>query len=250
MNPKSSRIFSIRVCLSLAILASAFVCALNVVKVKERISSLEANLRQQIAARQAAELQGEAVKVKLRETALALEVATEQRQRVIDDAFVLNRRAEELSASLKVSQRSREQAEVELSRFRAAGMEPDQIVVAARDLKSLRTALATSEEKKRQLEQKLRASAVDEGAEIRLPAELKGKVLLSDPKWHFVILDLGSDQDVVKNAELLLSRDRNLVAKVRISSVQREQCIANLLPGWELSEISEGDLAIPAHPRS
>src|SRR5262249_24586718 len=146
-------------------------------------------LRQQIAARQAAELQGEAVKVKLRETALALEVATEQRQRVIDDAFVLNRRTEELSASLKVSQRSREQAEVELSRFRAAGMEPDQIVVAARDLKSLRTALATSEEKKRQLEQKLRATALDEGAEIRLPAELKGKVLLSDPKWHFVILD-------------------------------------------------------------
>ena len=250
MTPQPSRIFSIRISLSLALLASASVCVLNIVKVKERITSLEGNLKQQIAARRVAEMQSEAVTAKLRETALALEVATEERQQAIADALVRSRRAEELSAALAVSQRTRENAEVELSRFRAAGMEPEQIVFAARDLSNLRGALATAEEQKKLLEQKLRFVQVNEGPEIWLPAEIKGKVILSDPKWRFVVLDLGSDQGIVKNAELLLSRNSKLVAKVKISSVQKAQSIANLLPGWELSEIAEGDLAIPAHPHS
>ena len=184
MTPQPSRIFSIRISLSLALLASASVCVLNIVKVKERITSLEANLKQQIAARRVAEMQSEAVTAKLRETALALEVATEERQQAIADALVRSRRAEELSAALAVSQRTRENAEVELSRFRAAGMEPEQIVFAARDLSNLRGALATAEEQKKLLEQKLRYVQVNEGPEIWLPAEIKGRVILSDVITH------------------------------------------------------------------
>jgi hypothetical protein len=35
-----------------------------------------------------------------------------------------------------------------------------------------------------------------------------------------------------------------------VSRVQNDRSIANLLPGWELVEIMEGDLVIPADPQS
>ena len=47
-----------------------------------------------------------------------------------------------------------------------------------------------------------------------------------------------------------MSRNGKLVAKARVSSVQKNRCVANLVPGWELSEVVEGDVVIPAHPDS
>ena len=44
--------------------------------------------------------------------------------------------------------------------------------------------------------------------------------------------------------------DGKLVAKVKVSSVQKDRAVANVVPGWQLGEIFEGDLAIPAHPAS
>ena len=47
-----------------------------------------------------------------------------------------------------------------------------------------------------------------------------------------------------------MSRAGRLVAKARVSRVQHDRCIANLLPGWELADLAEGDVAIPGFPRS
>ncbi len=54
----------------------------------------------------------------------------------------------------------------------------------------------------------------------------------------------------MENGELLLNRKGKLVAKVIIRSVQKDRCIANVEPGWQLGEVMEGDLAIPAYPSS
>jgi hypothetical protein len=85
---------------------------------------------------------------------------------------------------------------------------------------------------------------------VTLPASLKGKVLVADPKWNFVVLNVGEDQGVLERGELLVNRNGRLVAKVVVRSVQKDRCIANVLPGWELGEVMEGDLVIPAHPAS
>ena len=45
---------------------------------------------------------------------------------------------------------------------------------------------------------------------------------------------------------MLVSRKGKLVAKVRIWMVQRERCVANVLPGWKLTDVVEGDQAVPA----
>jgi hypothetical protein len=40
------------------------------------------------------------------------------------------------------------------------------------------------------------------------------------------------------------------VAKVRVSKVQKDRSVANIMPGWQLGEVLEGDQVIPAHPAS
>jgi archaellum component FlaG (FlaF/FlaG flagellin family) len=77
---------------------------------------------------------------------------------------------------------------------------------------------------------------------------LVGKVLVTDPKWDFVVLNVGEDQGVLDNGELLVSRDGKLVAKVKITSVQKDRSIANIEPGSKLGEVLEGDKVIPAYP--
>jgi hypothetical protein len=80
--------------------------------------------------------------------------------------------------------------------------------------------------------------------------DLRGKVLVADPKWEFVVLDIGEDGGAKVNGELLVSRNGRLVAKIIIRDVQKDRAIANLMPGWKLGDVSEGDQVIPAHPAS
>jgi hypothetical protein len=83
---------------------------------------------------------------------------------------------------------------------------------------------------------------------VKLRADLHGKILVVDPKWDFVVLDIGEDQGVIPAGELLVSRDGRLVAKVVVRSVQKDRCIANIIPGWKLGDMIEGDEVSPAHP--
>jgi hypothetical protein len=79
---------------------------------------------------------------------------------------------------------------------------------------------------------------------------LKGKIVVVDPKWDFVVLNIGDEQGAIQDGEMLVSREGKLVAKVVIRSVQKDRCIANVVPGWKLGEMIEGDEVTPAHPAS
>jgi hypothetical protein len=83
---------------------------------------------------------------------------------------------------------------------------------------------------------------------VKLPPGLKGKVINVDPKWDFVVLNIGGDQEAVEGGEMLVSRGGKLVAKVIIRRVEKNYSIANIVPGWKLGELIEGDDATPAHP--
>jgi hypothetical protein len=85
---------------------------------------------------------------------------------------------------------------------------------------------------------------------VLLPAALRGKVLAVDPKWNFVILDVGENQGILEYGELLVNRNGKLVGKVIVRNVQKDRSTANLMPGWEIGEVIEGDQVIPAHPAS
>jgi DNA repair exonuclease SbcCD ATPase subunit len=75
-----------------------------------------------------------------------------------------------------------------------------------------------------------------------MPDGLRGKVLAVDPRYDFVVLDIGQKEGVVMNGKLLVNRNGKLVAKLKITEdIQNERCIANVMPGWKLSDIMEGD---------
>jgi hypothetical protein len=93
-------------------------------------------------------------------------------------------------------------------------------------------------------------SLVGPDPDIKLPANLKGNVLVVDPKWDFVVLNVGDVQGAIPDAELLVSRQGKLVAKVILRSVEKNRSIANIIPGWKLGEPIEGDEVTPAHPDS
>ena len=85
---------------------------------------------------------------------------------------------------------------------------------------------------------------------MKLPADLKGQVVVVDPKWDFVVLDIGDEQGVLQDGEMLVSRNGKLVAKVIVRTVEKDRSIANIVPGWKLGEVFEGDQVTPAHPAS
>jgi predicted transcriptional regulator len=79
---------------------------------------------------------------------------------------------------------------------------------------------------------------------VSLPTGLKGRVLAVDPKYDFVVLDIGDDQGVKERGEMMVNRQGKLIGKVRVSSVQKDRCVATIMPAWKRGEIMEGDQVI------
>ena len=57
---------------------------------------------------------------------------------------------------------------------------------------------------------------------------LEGKVLAVNPAWNFVVLNIGDKQGVVAGAALIVKRGGNMVAKLRVSSVEPSTSIADI----------------------
>ncbi len=67
-----------------------------------------------------------------------------------------------------------------------------------------------------------------------------GKVTFVDRTWNFVVLDVGIDDGVVPNGELIVYRGRNFLGKVRITKADANDCVAEILPDIK-GDIQIGD---------
>ena len=167
-----------------------------------------------------------------------------------------SKRADSLADKLTKTTSERDEAQNDLASFKATGMTPEQVVKLNKNLKDSRLEIESINGEKVLLYKTITkltnelAKYVGPKDYVPLRADLKGKILVVDPKWDFVVLDIGEDQGVLADGELLVSRDGKLVAKVIVRSVQKDRCIANLIPGWKLGEMIEGDFVTPAHPAS
>jgi len=145
-------------------------------------------------------------------------------------------------------------AKIQLEMYKGAFPTPQQALSVAKDMKALQDRMDVVEDEKKVLQRQLTRvqnellTYKDPTRHVELPATVVGKVLVTDPKWDFVVLNVGEDQGALANGELLVSRDGKLVAKVKITSVQKDRCIANVEPGSKLGEVLEGDKVIPAYP--
>ena len=168
-----------------------------------------------------------------------------------------SKRADDLSAKLTKSAADLEEAQNQVAAYKASGLSPDEVVKLDKNLKEAQMEIAgvTGE---RDLwhrrwvatDARLQKYEGDSDHFVKLRSDLKGSILVVDPKWDFVVLNIGDEQGAVEDGEMLVSRDGKLVAKVIIRSVQKNRCIANIVPGWKLGEVIEGDVVTPAHPAS
>lgn len=75
----------------------------------------------------------------------------------------------------------------------------------------------------------------------KLPDGLKGSIVQVDPKYEFVVLNIGENQGVKRRGEMLINRNGRLIGKVQIVSVLPDKSVANLMPAWKQDEPFEGD---------
>lgn len=253
----------IRISLIVAIIAGLATGALNFLKVKEKITILQADLAEQTAGRQRAEAdlastrqELEKTTADLKETRETLETTTQERDQAVAEADRRIKEAQQLTEDLRRVTGERDTAQEELAAFRATGWTPKQIVEANARIRQLITNLQGTQAENKVLGTKV-ANLQNELDRYRnpekpvyLPASLRGRILVTDPKWNFVVLDIGENQGVLQHGEMLVNRNGKLVGKVVVRNVQKDRSIANVVQGWELGEVLEGDTVIPAHPAS
>jgi hypothetical protein len=179
-----------------------------------------------------------------------------ERDKAVARAESQTKRADELGDKLAKTTKERDDAQNSLAAYSATGLTPDQVFKLNKNLKDARAEVeAVNGEKVVLLRTITRltnelAKYIGPEQYVKLPADMHGKITVVDPKWDFVVLNIGEDQGMIPEGELLVSRQGKLVAKVIVRTVQKDRSIANLVPGWKLGEMIEGDEVSPAHPAS
>ncbi len=237
-----------RISLIVAIVAALTVTGLNVVKIRHQITSLTADRGREKTLKEAAQRSLADTNLKLSRAANELKGTQEElgairieRDAAVARADAESQKATALAATLKTTQEERDQAANDLAALRTTAVSIEEFRTTLASLKKVTGERDTLTARNHHL--KARLAKIDplhgEGAE--LPKDLKGTIKVSDPKYGFVVLNVGEDQGVFEGAPLLVHRDGRLVAKVLIKSTEPTRSIANILPGWEVAEIKEGD---------
>jgi hypothetical protein len=253
----------IRITLVLAIIAAIAAGTLNLIEVKEKINTVIGQRNDERDQKVQAQTELASTKKELKTTQDNLkstqdELADTKTQLTKANAAVAvqTKRADDLSGQLTKTTQERDDAQNNLAAYTTTGLTAEQVAKLNKTLKDARAQIENDNAEQVVLLRTIGRLTnelnkyVGPDEYVKLRADLRGKIVVVDPKWDFVVLNVGEDQGVINGGELLVSRDGRLVAKVIIRSVQKDRCIANLVPGWSLGEVIEGDEVSPAHPAS
>jgi hypothetical protein len=244
----------LRICLVLVIVVAlgALVVSQNVsnrlettkrtlLETNNELNATTLRLNTSMANEREARRQAEDLRTQLDTTELALEEtqsrATQQRNR-----------ADELEVRLNDALRSRNEFEAQLAEWRAFGRTPQQIREVLEENTRLTIDMGAVSQENLVLQREVRRLTSrlsfyeGEVLKVELPTGLRGRVLAVDPKFEFVVLDIGEQDGVLERGEMLVNRSGRLVARVRIMSVQPNRSIANVMVDWKQADIMEGDV--------
>jgi len=248
----------LKVSLIVAILAGLGTLVISQLQVAEKITELktqyqttsneltttkdsEAKARQEA---KAAKSEADKTKKELVETAANLESASAK-------ATSQETRANRAEGELNTARGELTAAQRDLAAWKALGRPVEQIEKSLADLVKANIALEALGEEKRVMnrelgrtKQRLAIYEADKDIAPDLPQGLKGKVVAVDAKWDFVVLDIGSKQGLVERGVLLVNREGKLVAKLRVTTVDAERSIANVLPEWKQADVMAGDVVL------
>jgi multidrug efflux pump subunit AcrA (membrane-fusion protein) len=251
----------IRISLILAIIAALAAGTLNILQVRDKITTLISQRNDERSQKEQAQTELASTKKTLAKTQADLtqtqsELADTktQRDQAIATATAQTKRADDLSTKLAQTTQERDDAQNQLASYKNTGLTPEQVLTLNKSLKNAQVQIEAENEEKLVLLHTIGRLTnelnkyIGPNQYVTLRADLKGKIVVVDPKWDFVVLDIGEDQGLLQDGELLVSRDGKLIAKVIVRSIQKDRSIANLVPGWKLGEVIEGDEVTPAHP--
>jgi predicted nuclease with TOPRIM domain len=252
----------IKVSLIVAILAGLGALVVSHVQVAEKINSLKTTLDSTTSERDAAK---EAESKATKEARDAKADSDQKRRELADTQTKLEtatshgntqqKRADDAEKQLNDTRGALTEAQRDLGAWKALGRPVDQIEKALVELQRRSAENVSLNNTNKDLQIKLNYAQTRlreyEGERQRppeLPESLRGRVVAVDPKWDFVVLNVGSDQKLVERGELLVSRDGRLVAKLRVTSVQPNSAIANVLQEWKQADVMDNDEVLPAPP--
>lgn len=253
----------IRISLIIAILAGLATAGLSFVQVKKKIELVKTernDWHQKFdttdASLKSTKKELAKTEKELGDTKTELTNTQQERDKAVAEATAQIKRATQLNEELTKTKADRDDARANLAAWGALGIPVNQVkdvIALAKQLQEEREVLL--QEKKillannAKLDNELRMYR-DKEYNVPLPASLRGTVLVADPKWDFVVINVGQDEGVLESGQLLVNRNGKLVAKVVIRTVQKGRSIANVMPGWKLGDVLEGDQVIPAYPAS
>ena len=247
----------IRISAIVAIVAALAVAGLSFVMVKERIETTMAardkNAQDRDTERTAKEKSQRELKntqVELTTTSNTLASTRTELDGMTTKATESEKRATTLAANLDKESGERKAAQQRLTQWELTGLNPEQIKGLQTNIKKRteeRDAVLAENKvlsrKASQLQGKLdEYLGVDRP--VVLPPGLKGKVIAVDPKYDFVVIDVGGNQGVLERGEMLVNRKGFLIGKIRITAVEPNRSVANVLPDWKGEapvELQEGD---------
>lgn len=244
-----------RIFLIVAILAGIGVIVVSQTKLREHIQGIISERNQNAKDRDAEKKRANGAEKTLAATSNTLVNTASQLKTTKNELTTANNNLENVSSerdkalqNLEKAKEAEKAAQQNLAAWSGIGMKPAEVKTALEDLKKTQTAVAALEAENKILERAKRKAQSEldriltgEEYVVKEPDGLKGKILVVDPKWDFVVLNIGENQGVLKDGILMVHRDSKLVGKVKISNVMPDRCIANILSGWKLDDIREGD---------
>ncbi len=248
----------LRISLVIAILAGAGAFYLVHFPVNEKITTItterddsKKQAEEQSAAATKAKAESKKAKEEFDRANKDLEEKTVALEETTKKLAEQQKRANQASESLTAVTKDRNESQQELNKFTAIGLTIDQIKVLRDDLrKSIAerdTFIAENKILLRNLtgvQAELESYTGGQEKKVPLPIGLRGKIVAVDPKYDFVVLDIGGNQGVLENGKLLVNRSGKLVATVRVTRVEANRSIANIIPDLKLAEVMEGDFVI------
>jgi hypothetical protein len=250
----------LRISLIIAILAGLATLYFGHFRVAEKITGLTSERDQALTAQSNAEANERKARAEARKAREEEDLA---KRELADTKGVLEttgarlaeqeRRANQLDEALTKTMEDRNLAQQALAQWNALGVTMDQV-------RTLRDQLYASNQEREALadeakillrdNNRLRTQLArligDDEPEVELPRGLIGRVVAVDPKYNFVVLNIGEKQGVVEDGRLLVSRNGKFVGKVRVTRVTPDQSIANIMSDWQQpeAEVMEGDQVI------
>lgn len=244
----------IRICLIVALIAGLGALAVSELKLKKRIAEVVADLTETRAARDKFQAGEEAAKAEAAQLKANLESAQAEllsTKTQLTEADNRAKQAEQQASRAKTdaARLSKDKQELmkEVASWAAIGKLP-----AVKKMVADHPKLVTERDVLTE-ENKLLARNLDDANDrivilsggilqpVKLPDGLKGSIIQVDPKYEFVVLNIGERDGVKRRGEMLINRNGRLIGKVQITSVLPDRSVANVIKAWKQDEPFEGD---------